>query len=203
MDLERLRVETSGAHNSVEQAIPLVGREFTSEEYVSCLRRIHGIVGTWEQVAVNSPIGWLRELVAERQRCHLLDQDLRFFGITEIDNEGPLLPRMNDKASLLGTMYVMEGSKLGGKLIARHVEKTLGLTSGNGTAFFRDHGRQTGVLWKEFCDILCAKVTDPESAEVIESAKEMFRVFGSWVNHPKNVHHSTTSFSIENPRANI
>ncbi|WP_433973049.1 biliverdin-producing heme oxygenase [Tunturiibacter lichenicola] len=203
MDLERLRLETSAAHNSVEQAIPLMGREFTSKEYISCLRRIQGIVGTWEQVAVNSPIGWVRELVVERQRCHLLDQDLRFFGISEINSERPVLPRMNDEASLLGTMYVMEGSKLGGKLIARHVQNTLELTSGNGTAFFRDHGRQTGLLWKQFCDILRVRVTDPESGQVIESAKEMFRVFGSWVNHSAYAHNSTANLSIENARANI
>ena len=51
---------------------------------------------------------------------------------------------MRDDATLLGAMYVMEGSTLGGQLIARHVELVLGLTAGQGNAHFRGHNERTG-----------------------------------------------------------
>jgi heme oxygenase len=203
MNLEYLRRETSAAHDSVEEAIPLMRPHLTIKEYTACLRRMHGIVTTWEQVAIDSSAGWLRELVIKRQRAHLLTQDLRFFGSLETDGERPVLPRMNDQVSLLGTMYVMEGSKLGGKFIARHVRETLGMGSGAGSAFFRDGGRQTGLLWKEFCDVLRTRVPDRESEQVIQSAQEMFNVFRSWMNDPVNLPKSIASVSAEKHRAHI
>jgi heme oxygenase len=75
----------------------------------------------------------------------------------------------------------MEGSTLGGQLIARHVELVLGLTAGQGNAYFRGHNERTGQLWKEFCDALRTKVPDGETAAVIAAAKAMFGVFGAWM----------------------
>src|SRR5580693_9409415 len=93
----------------------------------------------------------------------------------------PTLPELRDAASLLGAMYVMEGSTLGGQLIARHVELVLGLTAGQGNAYFRGHNERTGQLWKEFCHALRTNVPDSETDAVIAAAKAMFGVFGSWM----------------------
>jgi heme oxygenase len=84
-------------------------------------------------------------------------------------------------ASLLGAMYVMEGSTLGGQLIARHVELVLGLTAGQGNAYLRGHNERTGQPWKEFCNVLRTKVPDSETDAAIAAAKAMFGVFGSWM----------------------
>ena len=81
----------------------------------------------------------------------------------------------------LGAMYVIEGSTLGGQLIGRHVERVLGLTAGQGNAYFRGHNERTGQLWKEFCDALRTKVPDRETDTVIAAAKTMFGVFWSWM----------------------
>jgi heme oxygenase len=78
-------------------------------------------------------------------------------------------------------MYVMEGSTLGGQIIARHVQTSLFLTQDHGNAFFRGHGAQTGPLWKEFCDMLTTRISHDETDEVITSAKAMFATFGSWM----------------------
>jgi heme oxygenase len=86
-----------------------------------------------------------------RQRRPLLELDLEWFGVAEKNDGRPMLPEMNSLPGLLGTMYVMEGSTLGGQLIARHVEVALHLGDGQGSSYFRGHGSQTGPMWKEFC----------------------------------------------------
>jgi heme oxygenase len=92
-----------------------------------------------------------------------------------------MLPEMNDLPSFFGAMYVMEGSTLGGQLIARHVEVALHLSEGQGSSYFRGHGSQTGPLWKEFCEMLKLRIPDEQTDAVVVSAKAMFSTFGIWM----------------------
>jgi heme oxygenase len=181
MDLQQLRRETLADHKAVEQSVPLMGHELDVDTYVSCLLKLHGIVAAWEEWAAPNGPAWIQPLLAARRRGQLLLLDLTWFGVDASGEARPTLPEMRDTASLLGAMYVMEGSTLGGQLIARHVELVLGLTAGQGNTYFRGHNERTGQLWKEFCDALRTKVPDSEANAVIAAAKAMFGVFGSWM----------------------
>ena len=78
-------------------------------------------------------------------------------------------------------MYVLEGSTLGGAIIARHVERELGLQVDTGCAFFRSYGRNVGRMWKEFGARLLA-VSGPETDEIIiASANRTFEGLRTWL----------------------
>jgi heme oxygenase len=111
----------------------------------------------------------------------MLELDLTWFGAKSRDGVRPVLPEMRDQPSLLGAMYVMEGSTLGGQLIARQFQRTLHLNEGKGDAFFRGYEDQTGPMWREFCDVLKMRVTDEETESAVLSAKAMFTPYGSWM----------------------
>ena len=181
LDLGRLRRETAAEHAAVEESMPLMESSLTRGEYVQCLRRMYGIVAAWEEVATAQAPPWLRAMLVARQRRYLLDRDLDWFGVTEREHDHAALPAMDSLASLLGTMYVMEGSTLGGQLIARHVGSVLELEPGRGDAFFRGHGPATGAMWREFCEVLRTKVADEESAAMIRAAQSMFWAYGKWM----------------------
>jgi heme oxygenase (biliverdin-IX-beta and delta-forming) len=181
MDLEQLRRETFAAHNAVEQSIPLMDEALDVDTYVECLLKLHGIIAAWEACAATNAPSWTQPLLTARRREQLLTLDLTWFGVDTLGEARPRLPEMRDDASLLGAMYVMEGSTLGGQLIARHVERVLGLTAGQGNAYFRGHNARTGQLWKEFCDALRTRLPDSETDAVITAAKAMFGVFGAWM----------------------
>jgi heme oxygenase len=181
LDIQRLRQETKADHENVEGTVPLMHQGLSAAEYVQCLQRFFGIVNAWEQRAAEVAPEWLKPTLLSRQRAPLLKQDLAWFGVIETDGPRPTLPEMNDIPSLLGTMYVMEGSTLGGQFIARHVEAELFLTEGQGNSYFRGHGNQTGPLWKEFCDVLKERVPDEQTDAVVLSAKAMFQTFGTWM----------------------
>jgi len=183
LDISLLRAATATDHAAVEGSIPLMAEDLTVELYISCLSRIHGVVKAWETTALAGAPEWLKPTLIERQREGMLKRDLEWFGVRE--DEGGMamaeIPELNDTASLLGAMYVMEGSTLGGQLIARHVEQHLPLATHRGVEFFRGHREQTGPMWKEFCEILRTRVPDTQGEIVIRSAKEMFATFGSWM----------------------
>ena len=181
MDLEHLRRETLLAHHAVEQSVSLMDEDLDVDTYVSCLLKLHGMVAAWEGWAAPHASAWIQPLLAARRRGQLLMLDLTWFDADTSGKPRPTLPELRGAASLLGAMYVMEGSTLGGQLIARHVELVLGLTAGQGNAYFRGHNERTGPLWKEFCDVLRTKVPDSETDAVIAAAKAMFGVFGSWL----------------------
>ena len=81
------------------------------------------------------------------------------------------------EAAFLGAMYVMEGSTLGGRFLARHVETVLGLAPGRGDAYFQGHGEATGALWREVTARI-SEVPEALSPVLVGAAKRAFAAFG-------------------------
>jgi heme oxygenase len=186
VDIQKLRQATEADHRAVEDAVPLLRKGLSIARYVQCLVQIYGIVATWEERAVQVAPSWLQSALIARQRKPLLELDLAWFGQTqpgqtEKDNQRPTLPAMNNLPSLLGTMYVMEGSTLGGIFIARHVEAALHLSEGRGNSYFRGNGNRTGPMWNEFCEVLKQRIPNDQTDAVVVSAKAMFATFAAWM----------------------
>jgi heme oxygenase (biliverdin-IX-beta and delta-forming) len=181
LEIQKLRQQTEADHRDVEGAVPLMHEGLNTAQYIQCLQKIYGVVAAWEERAAEVAPAWLQPVILARRRKPLLEQDLAWFGVSDRDDRRPKLPEINDLPSLFGTMYVMEGSTLGGQFIAKHVETSLCLNEGQGNSYFRGHGRQTVPLWKEFCELLKARIPDDQTAAVVLSAKAMFSTFGRWM----------------------
>ena len=161
--------------------MPLMVEDLDRDSYVRCLRRAHGLVAAWEGWSCGCSPEWMHSLLENRRRQGLLERDLAWFGVVQLDAARPAMPERKDDASLLGSMYVMEGSTLGGQFIAKHVEEVLGLNRGEGDAYFRGHGERTRRMWKEFCVVLRTRTSESETEAVVAGAKAMFRAFGDWM----------------------
>jgi heme oxygenase len=75
----------------------------------------------------------------------------------------------------MGFSYVMQGSKLGGKVIYRHIHRTLGYSEISGAKFIADYGVDTFSLWKEFLSKFSIYVTQNDcAAEAIQGAEFAF-----------------------------
>lgn len=74
-----------------------------------------------------------------------------------------------------GFTYVMEGSKLGGKVIYKHIHRTLGYSEHGGAKFIADYGVDTFRLWKEFLSKFSMYVTQNDcEAEAIQGTEYAF-----------------------------
>ena len=181
MNLAALREATSADHAEVEGALPLMDPRLSLAEYVRVLARMRGVVATWEEYAAAAAPAWLQGALRERSRLALLDQDLRCLGAPAEAVARPVMPVLGGVAQMLGAMYVVEGSRLGGQLIARHIAEQFGMAEGCGTAYFRGYGERTGTMWKAFLGLMQEQIPDEGTEEVIHGAKTMFRVFGEWM----------------------
>jgi heme oxygenase len=190
MDLIRLREQTAGEHAQTEDTVPLMSPTLTRAEYVENLRSFYRVVGAWDRwVDAHAPQDLL-PLLAGRRRSTLLQHDLEAMGARVPDDDVLADFAMEESAVsgdsrsvFLGRMYVMEGSTLGGQYIARHVEETLSLVSGQGNSYFRGYGEATGDRWREFRAVL-QTLPETEAETVIASAKEMFSIFRETMQEP-------------------
>ncbi|MET0527463.1 MAG: biliverdin-producing heme oxygenase [Microvirga sp.] len=181
--LERLKIETRPAHDRIEQAIDLERRIETRESYKKLLGRFYGFHHAWEQAA--APVADNRTFFERRCKTHLLVQDLQALGMTQdeiisLPQCRSLMPLPSSQA-VLGSMYVIEGSTLGGAIISREVERRLGMNAETGCAYFRSYGREIGVMWKSFGAVLL-EASSPEADDlIVETAQHTFTVMHDWL----------------------
>ena len=147
------------------------------------LARFYGFHAAWEpdaEAMIADPA-----LFDGRRKLPLLRRDLRALGASDAEIEAlPLCDRlapMPNRAAAFGAMYVVEGSTLGGAIIAHNAERLLGLTVDTGCAYFRSYGRDVGRMWKSFGARLLA-VSAPDTDDlIVGAANRTFECMRAWL----------------------
>ena len=177
--------------------MPLLGPELTRGHYAHVLGRLLPILRSWEAWSEAHAPGRLHPLLTPRRRSHLLAADLRSLeggnAVKPIERDNGAHPDWSSvvedptgtaghrtkaecEARFLGAFYVLEGSTLGGRFLARQVETAIGLTPGQGNAYFLGHGANTNFLWKEITAEIAA-VPDDLAEQLVGTARRTFAVF--------------------------
>ncbi|MDQ2770388.1 MAG: biliverdin-producing heme oxygenase [Bacteroidota bacterium] len=181
--LARLRLETKPFHDAVE-ANPfnraLTAGTVTPADTARFLARMYGFVLPYEtalrQQAANFGPEWQLE---QRYRAHFIPADLATLGYVAEPPICSALPPLETRAQLLGAMYVLEGSTLGGQVIARQ----LAAAGIGGRTFFGSRAERTGPLWKQLTQLLEPAAADAPEA-VVASAILTFQTLAAWLSQP-------------------
>ena len=123
--------------------------------------------------------GVVPDLDARLVKADWLREDLAALGAEAPGPEAPASPAPVapfDVARALGALYVIEGSTLGGRLIARHLERTLGVSAHAGARFYLSYGDERGERWTALKQALDRYGADhPGQADlVVASAADTF-----------------------------
>lgn len=185
--MARLRAETRPHHERVERRVPLMDPALPLARYRGVLERFHGFYAPAEQ-RLEAVAGWAAlglDPVA-RRKTHRLRRDLRDLGLPEAEidalPECRRLPALGDLPRALGCMYVLEGATLGGALIGRQLQRSLGLTPRRGAAFFASYGERRAPMWKEFGAALDRYAASPTVQDaVVRSAAATFDAMEAWL----------------------
>jgi heme oxygenase len=182
--LKRLRQETHGQHAALEAQLPLLDRSLTREAYVWLLGRFWGFYSPLEDRLIHSMRRHVLSLdYSTRRKTPLLEKDLGCLGMPQRDlPRCALLPALAEVAELLGCLYVIEGSTLGGQVITQRLAAHLALNGDAGGAFFSGYGAATGAHWREFGSFLTATALSLDrDDEVVAGANATFRTFADWL----------------------
>lgn len=178
--LQALRTETRPAHDALEQNAfnqALTAGTITEAATVHFLAKMYGFLVPYEARLRQQNLGPEWEANA-RQRAHLILNDLQQPASALAICPSP--PPLASWPQLLGAMYVLEGSTLGGQVIARQLAKQHIAQR----AYFSGYGERTGPRWQAFCQLLAAAATPANQAEIVQSASLTFQHLSAWLNQP-------------------
>ena len=179
-----LRQSTRAGHEALEAEVELQTCLQTPERWLGLLETFFRFFDPLESLIFAAP--GLEEILpdaARRRKCDLLKDDIeRLGGDTAKLVACRHLPPVGTAAERLGVLYVMEGSTLGGQIIAR-MAADHGFTREHGCAYFGAYGAEAGAMWKRFCARLeeygAARPEDHQA--VVEAAVATFTLFGQWI----------------------
>ena len=151
--------------------------------YVGLLGRLHGFHDPFE--AAIERAGPLGLQPAEWRRAHLLRSDMAALGQNEAAIQClpryPVVSSLWSPARAMGVLYVIEGSTLGGRLLARQLDHVVPADGDAGRSFLLAGTGIGHVRWRDFCTALdlCGKGAAAR-AEMVDGAIETFRDFEAW-----------------------
>ena len=143
--------------------------------YRRLLERLYGFHISFERAARIKP-----------ERSVWLERDLAALGINpERLAALPLcrgFPTMVLPEALLGALYVVEGSALGGVALARGLDGLVGVGVLDGRRFFTGHKSETGSAWRAYLARLSGTPhTAEQQATIIATATATFALFEGWL----------------------
>ncbi|WP_448381714.1 biliverdin-producing heme oxygenase [Desulfosoma sp.] len=191
--IERLRTQTRDLHKTAH-ALPffeaLWKRTLPLESFVGQLRCLAVVHGALEKFlashATDEPFRGL--LAGHCPKLPLLLQDLELFRHKGVQDILPAVDKALDiadrilvlskenRTALVGYFYTLEGSTLGGRVMAPKIRDNFPLPEKRGTSFFTCYGDQVQTKWNGFLETLGRSIEHDEAAEtVISAAGELFR----------------------------
>jgi heme oxygenase len=146
-----LRAATAERHAAIDRLLSLA-RFVDRARYLSILGAFDGFLDRWEpRVLALMPPAFAAWFLAGSRRT-LLNKDMAELHASPFALASGFAdrPGLGSRAAAFGSIYVIEGSALGGRIIAKRIEEALGIHPGNGGAFFAGLGKDTGLRWREF-----------------------------------------------------
>lgn len=188
MELKNLRMATEIQHRKVEKDLDLLRSSLTLDHYVALLERFYGFHRLWEPEVATILETELPGFFAPRGKLQNIEADLLHFGCRTEDLSRIAsccnLPSLQTVGAALGSLYVIEGSSLGGRILTRHFSEHLGLQRQAGCRFFAGYEERTGPMWATFGELMAAR-PPTEDDDMLKAAVDTFESLGEWLG---NVH---------------
>ena len=143
--------------------------------YTALLVRLHGFHRPFEIIAGLPPVR------SSRLACDLADLGIdaeRLGRLSHCQN----IPALRTPGDILGARYVVEGSALGGRGLARHLDALLGTGVIAGRRFFSGSGAGTGAAWRAYLAQLAGVSGDAAARRrIVGAAAATFAAFEAWL----------------------
>jgi heme oxygenase len=192
----RLRIAAREKHERL-QRYPLfqamIDGQLPLSSYVAWLRVMTTVVGVLEsEIEASAEVGLGRLWQPSMRKLPLLQTDVAEFDAVPSAATEAIVPTLalvetlrrwgqEDAVSLIGGLYVFEGSTLGGKVLRKRLADQYRL-KGRGLAYVSAYGRFTQSRWRGFCERLEAlDLSEHDEARAAAAASTTFGMLGQIV----------------------
>lgn len=174
MILQKLKESTRHQHEAVEGSVDVMSKLFSLEDYMRLISKFRSFYAAYEPILPYADLKAAGFDYHERRKLPSLDADAKALGL-ETFADFTDVPDVSSLPKAFGSIYVIEGSTLGGQIISRHLKDHLGLTPENGGAFFASYGTKVGPMWKQFGQAVTTFSGDGvHDEEIVEAARQTF-----------------------------
>lgn len=184
--MAEMKARCARPHARIQEApffLALMRGTLPLESYVGHLRALFVIHGVLEEALAERPEPRVQRAFQDSMRkIPLLQQDLRYFEprwIADLREAAAAalaidarvrLRSLEDPLSLLGYLYVLEGSTLGGQIMKPHLMSAFSLNNDGGLAYVTSYGSEVDRRFAEFKSRMDALVTSSEERRRISDA---------------------------------
>ena len=177
-----MRTETAPAHERLERSLDLLSRPPDRDRFTALLVRFYGFHRAWEPALARC----LPAHLVPGPRLPLLEQDLGRLGVSDdsivaITSCALAASLSEHQDTALGSVYVLEGSTLGGRVIARHFSEAPWWPSA-GLGYFDPYGDETASRWRQTLAQIAAAGEDAD--RIVAGAVRTFEILQHWLVPP-------------------
>jgi heme oxygenase len=183
---DHIKTYTKPEHALLEKhLIGIIKGIRTTEQYIDLLRMFYSFYQAlevdMEQYLTPDHIPDIKQ----RRKADALLQDISDLGYDNRQQPEQVevnTPVINSYARALGAAYVLEGSTLGGVIIAKMIRTQLpAISDGKGFSFFTCYGEAAIDMWKKFRTYLLALTNKEDQDIAAETARQTFLTFKAWI----------------------
>ncbi len=173
-----LKKETAQYHDDIEQRLEsnkLFDGTFTQDNYYKMLVVNHQFIQSLEPeikaLLTVSDLAFLSKI--NLNKLALLEKDLHELNLPI--NPTEKLNLLANREEALGALYVIEGSMLGGMVIAKQLKKYPDLEQ-TGFNYFGHYGQDIGPIWKSFVAYLNENlITEEQQQQTLNGAIKAYQ----------------------------
>lgn len=173
-----LKENTAKYHDEIEEKLAskkLFDGSFTDQDYYKMLQVNHQFLKAYEnQLKSFLTAEDLSKLsLTNFDKTDLIEKDLVELNLEKLSLTSET--KIQNRAEALGALYVIEGSMLGGNVIAKTLKKydDLALKSFN---YFGHYGENLGTSWKAFIQYINVEfTTEDEQKSVLDGALKAYQ----------------------------
>jgi len=171
-----LKEQTKQQHDDTEaklQSQKIFDKSYTLDDYKTLLIHNYKLINRYEP-QIQDQLKDYPELKLElRSKINALKTDLDNLNIST-ENEAPT-QNLENEAEAFGALYVMEGSTLGGNVIAKQLKRNPEFENVEFN-YFGVYGENTGPFWQEFKSIIDEKITENQYEDCVTGAKKAYQL---------------------------
>lgn len=188
--VEHIREKTTEEHERTERAVErrfFGSGEMGRDDYTEMLTAFFGLYRPLEE-RLASAVGRHLPPFSVRRRAERLKDDLRTLGLD--DEEIEALPRLGEdrlpflrtRPAVLGTLYVVEGSQLGHRVLWKRVRTSLKPPAREAGAFLGVPADRARTRWERFREVFDRQMSSHDAlTAAVSNARATFRAYRSWL----------------------
>lgn len=173
-----LKQATATAHANLEQlpiSSSIMKPDVTMAEYSRYLQVMYQVINEVEKRFFHVVSSVFSDMNL-RAKSDLIKEDLKKIGgIPEAKSSLIFDSADKSTAFIVGIIYVVEGSTLGGRYMLKNINSVIDFGGQNATTFLDGYGNTTGSMWKKFANELSEfEAVTKSSSDIIAGAQHAF-----------------------------